>query len=256
MSHSEGQPSPSRVHGDAPGHHRGHTWPLFEDLAPAEQAEVLAGRRRGVIVPVSALEQLPSETREGALASLDAWVRTTICRPLPSLGRTSPLCPFVPNAVRKGQVRYAPVSGCRHPAEVEAAMVALVQRFERLWPRRGQDFPLDCVVAAFVDVASDDADRLVIGPHHERLKTYCVQRGLMLGEFAPGYFLAASANPATNVGEAPLPVLVLRHMVATDRRFLGTDPAWLAAYERHFPGLTGPCDRPPRHPSIHRGVCP
>jgi hypothetical protein len=56
----------------------------------------------------------------------------------------------------------------------------------------------------------------------------------MIGEFAPGYRLPSTRNTALNVGDAPAPVLVLRHMIISDRRFLEAEDQWMAEWATRF----------------------
>jgi hypothetical protein len=125
--------------------------------------------------------------------------------------------------------------GCCSPDDVIAVMEELISIFEVLRPRDGADARLKTLVAIFVDVQPDDGVRIVISAHHE-LKNRCTERGLMVGEFGPGYWLPSTRNAALNVGEAPAPVLVLRHMIVSDRRFLLTDDKWIASWASRFGG--------------------
>lgn len=112
-------------------------------------------------------------------------------------------------------------------------MEELLSQFEVLHPRDGVNAHLKTLAAIFVDVEPIDAHRIVISAHHE-LKNRCTKRGLMVGEFAPGYWLPSSRNTTLNVGDAPAPVLVLRHMLISDRRFLQGEDQWMAAWASRF----------------------
>jgi CRP-like cAMP-binding protein/SAM-dependent methyltransferase len=168
---------------------------------------------------------------EGAIAGVDVWVRTVIGEHHPLLHRR--ICPFVPPALERGTLSYVAVRGCRSPADVVAAMEQLVERFLELPPLAGLEAQLKTLVAVFVDVDAADAGRVVIAAHRE-LKDRCTERGLMVGEFAPGYVLPSTRRPELNVGEAPAPVLALRYMLPSDRRFLLGADRWLAAWAARF----------------------
>jgi CRP/FNR family cyclic AMP-dependent transcriptional regulator len=165
------------------------------------------------------------------VTAVDAWIRGVVAQYHPVLER--PVCPFVARALERHTLFYAPVSGCRCPEDVVAGMDELLEHFVALPPMNGPDTQLRTLVAIFVDVESRDARRVVIAAHHE-LKNRCTKRGLMVGEFAPGYWLASTRNPTVNVGEAPAPVLALRHMLPSDRRFLDGEDQWLAAWAVRF----------------------
>ncbi len=114
-----------------------------------------------------------------------------------------------------------------------SVMDEMIERFVALPPLTGADAQLRTLVVVFVDVDPRDAARVVIAAHHD-LKNRCTERGLMVGEFAPGYRLPSTRNASVNVGEAPAPVLVLRHMLPSDRRFLKGEDQWLAAWAVRF----------------------
>jgi Cyclic nucleotide-binding domain len=72
----------------------------------------------------------------------------------------------------------------------------------------------------------------------------------MVGEFAPGYRLSSTRNAAVNVGEAPAPVLALRQMILSDRRFLETEDHWIAAWVSRFGADRIPLFRPFSHKEL------
>jgi hypothetical protein len=168
---------------------------------------------------------------EGGIAAVDEWLRTVIGEHHPLLERR--ICPFVPPALERGTLSYAAVRGCRSPADVVAAMEELGERFLDLPPLAGPDAQLKTLVAVFVDIDAEGAEPLVIAAHPE-LKDRWTERGLMVGEVAPGYVLPSTRRPELNVGEAPAPVLALRYMLPSDRRFLLGADRWLAAWAHHL----------------------
>jgi len=190
-------------------------------------ARVLGGSVAGVFRP----DWLASQPACGPVTAVDTWIRNVLARYSSALNRE--VCPFITPAFERCTVFYAPVMGCCSPDDVIAVMEELISIFEVLRPRDGADARLKTLVAIFVDVRPDDGARIVISAHHE-LKNRCTERGLMVGEFGPGYWLPSTRNAALNVGEAPAPVLVLRHMIASDRRFLLTDDKWIASWASRF----------------------
>lgn len=201
---------------------------LLERPTPAERAALRAGELTGVVVGA---DSLGAPDMDGPLTAADVWIREVIGAHHPVLGRV--LCPFVPPALDRGTMYYAPVTGCRSVDDVVAVMDELVERFVALPPMTGPDTQLKTLVAFFVDVDAGDGERVVIGAHPE-LKNRCTDRGLMVGEFAPGYRLASTRDAAVNVGESPVPVLALRHMLPSDRRFLDAEDRWMAAWAKRF----------------------
>jgi hypothetical protein len=201
---------------------------LLDDPSPGDRAALAAGELTDVVVRA---DTLAGTETSGPVSATDAWIRRVIAQHHSVLERV--LCPFVPPALERGTLFYAPVSGCRRAEDVVAVMENLTERFVALPPLNGPDAHLKTLVAIFVDVEARDGQRVVIAAHHE-LKNRCTARGLMVGEFGPGYHLASTRNPAVNVGEAPASVLALRHMLPSDRRFLDAEDQWLAAWATRF----------------------
>ena len=191
-----------------------------------------AGRTLGgSIVGLFRADWLTSQPACGPVTAVDTWIRNVLAQYSPVLNRQ--VCPFITRALDRCTIFYAPVTGCLSPDDVIVAMEELVSHFEILRPRDGPDAKLKTLVAIFVDVQPEDGARIVISAHHE-LKNRCTERGLMVGEFGPGYWLPSTRNAAMNVGEAPVPVLVLRHMIVSDRRFLLTEDRWIASWASRF----------------------
>jgi hypothetical protein len=167
------------------------------------------------------------------LEMVDSWLREVVACRNAALGRA--ICPFVAPALRRGTIHYAAVTGCRSPEDTVYVMDELVEQYFALEPGSGPDTRLKTLIAAFVDVDSNAAEDIVISAHG-RIKATCTDRGLMVGEFAPNYQLPSTRDPALNVGEAPLPLLVLRRMLPSDWRFLQAEAEWMAAWACRFAG--------------------
>ncbi len=201
---------------------------LLERPSPKGRAALRAGKLTAVVVRADAVGTTDTP---GPVAAVDAWIRDVVGAQHPVLGRL--LCPFVPPALGRGTLYYAPVAGCRTPDDVQTVMDELVERFVALPPATGPETQLKTLVAIFVDVDPADGERVVIGAHPQ-LKDRYTQRGLMVGEFAPGYQLASTRNTTVNVGESPVPVMALRHMLPSDRRFLSAEDRWMASWAKRF----------------------
>jgi hypothetical protein len=200
-----------------------------------------APRFGGSIVGVIRADALADQPASEPVNAVDAWIHKVVAQYSPALNRE--ICPFVTPALERCTLFYAPVTSCRSSADVITVMEELISQFEVLHPRDGADTRLKTLVAIFVDVRPDDAQSIVIAAHHE-LKNRCTKRGLMVGEFAPGYRLPSTRNAALNVGEAPAPVLVLRNMIISDRRFLEAEDQWMADWSIRFGADRIPLFRP------------
>ncbi len=200
----------------------------------ADLLEVLEGRAGKWVVPATVLER--HSKLPGVVPTVDSWCRQYLCSPHEQLGRPGPVCPYMPHAFEIQGVHYAPVSGRPDYEGVVSIIRSLVEPFRRLTEQRARQTEFLCVVAVFVDLPPTDGQEVVVAAHHEVLKSELVARGMMLGEFYPGYNLPGVRNPRFRAGEAPAPLLALRSMVRRDGEFLVGTPEWEAEHGRRFRG--------------------
>ncbi|MER8184865.1 DUF6875 domain-containing protein [Kitasatospora sp. NPDC094015] len=208
------------------------------------------GRPEHVLFTAADLEPpaaaLPPHARRhaDALRGVLGWARTYLTAPHPELGRTGPVCPFVGASLRDGRFHLAVRPGL--PAdrgEVAEAVAVYRDWFLRLAPPGAPRAQFTTVLIVFPDLPTAEAPALIDRTQLE-LKGEFVESGLMLGQFhdlppdQPGLW-----NPDFRPLRSPLPMLVIRHMVATDLPFLLADPRHHAAYRRLFGGR----EPDPRH---------
>lgn len=170
-----------------------------------------------------------------ALRAVIGWAETYLCRPLPDLGRNGPVCPYAQGSLSRGRF-YLAVPG-PDPRTVED-VVALVEPyrawFTRLAPPGGPDAVFTTILILLPGLAGRVA---LVDAAQEALKGRFVEEGLMIGEFhdgppdKPGLW-----NPSLRPLSGPVPLLAIRHMVATDLPFLHLDPAHRDAYLARFGG--------------------
>jgi hypothetical protein len=106
--------------------------------------------------------------------------------------------------------------------------------FLELEPQHGPQAQLKTLLLLLPDVAAADAPA-VIDETQRLLKPAFVRNGLMIGQFHPGPPDAPGLwNEAFRPLHSPVPLLAIRHMVASDLPFLIDDPAFRAAYLDRF----------------------
>lgn len=180
------------------------------------------------LVEVTALEELAEPYRQagGAVA---AWAREFLCLPHPELGRRGPVCPYAQGSIDRGRFYLAVRPGTPSTAEeVVRALEPYRAWFAELAPRERADAVHTAVLVLFPD-AHDRLD--LIDAAQRVLKDAYVGDGLMIGEFHPGPPDKGGLwNPDLRPLAAPVPMLVIRHMVPTDLPFLAGDAAHLRAY--------------------------
>jgi len=185
-----------------------------------------------------------------ALSTIVEWCESFLGRPSKLVGRSGNVCPFVPESMLRGSLKFAEIRldqdeakvGERAKARIEAAISTFRDRFLADQRRMKKINIFASWVMVFPDVRIDDAEELIDGPQR-RLKPKFVKEGLMLGEFHPLSRSPGIRNPAFRPLRSPYPLLVIRHMVESDIEFLGRalDPAPLRAESlRAFLKFLGP----------------
>ncbi|AHD19712.1 hypothetical protein Y013_02825 [Rhodococcus pyridinivorans SB3094] len=92
----------------------------------------------------------------------------------------------------------------------------------------------DRSLKTLVTVLPDLTGFEVIDVVHTEFKSRFVEHGFMLGQFYPGCTQPGLWNHDFHPLDAPLPMLVARHMMTTDFPFLVGRQEWLCAYFKKF----------------------
>ena len=156
------------------------------------------------------------------------WAHSYLSEPHPELGRPGRVCPFVPGSLRSRNFFVAVEPG---KAEgVTGTVLRYRDWFRALEPHDGAEAQFKTVLILFPDVAPT-----LIDATQEVLKPAFVDAGLMLGQFHPvppdegGLW-----NPDFRPLRSPVPLLAIRHMVASDLPFLTRDRRHLESYLARF----------------------
>lgn len=179
----------------------------------------------------------PEPIRESIepLRRIVAWAREFLCRSHPELGREGPVCPYVEASMRK-HVFYLTVTRGRDytPADVERIIMGLRDWFLELEPQQGPGRTFKTILCLFPDFEAGDLSPLIDGVQ-AKLKNEYVPLGVMVGEFHDRPPEKAGLwNPEFRPLAAPVPMLVVRHMVATDFAFLRDDRGLMRHYLDRF----------------------
>lgn len=172
--------------------------------------------------------------------TLATWARDYLCSPHPDLGRNGPVCPFVPAALQKQQLYAVVYPGAAFDTEaLREILLKEKARFVAMRPESQAEALLMSLMVVFPDLRCDTVPS-VIDLAQSRLQPDFVVDGLMVGEFhavppPKGGLWNEDFRPL----HCPVPMLVIRHMVATDLLFLTGDPFLFAQY-RKFHGEAVP----------------
>jgi hypothetical protein len=146
-----------------------------------------------------------------------AWIRDFVAEPHPDLGRTGPVCPFIPHALRENTIWLAAPAASLD--EMDKLIHEYRHEFTKLDPTTGPLLPYKTIVLVFPAVTREQAPEL-IDKLQWRVKPEFVADGLMIGQFHPDNNEPGVHNSDFRPLRSPVPLLVIRAMVGTDLPFL------------------------------------
>jgi hypothetical protein len=197
--------------------------------------------------PMPALYRGEDIERLGAdlpyLERVNRWCHEFLMRPHPELGRSGPVCPYMPKAMGLSRVAFAVVhtAGCA-AGQVDAVISKFRQVFLAMEPVSGPESLEKAILIILPDVSEEDAP-VMVDETHRRLKAEFVASGLMIGKFHPASGQGGLRNPGFRPLRSPIPLLAIRHMVGSDLPFLNRpdDPVpdrikFLESYGQRFDG--------------------
>ena len=168
------------------------------------------------------------------LRSVVQWMDSYLCRPHPELGRPGNVCPYARTALERGTVYRTVAPAGVAESEARARLEVYRDWFAELSADAGPGRTFVAVIMVFPDLPAEAAaariERL-----QRLLKPSYVSRGLMIGEFhdgppdKPGIW-NADFRPL----HSPVPMLAIRHMVASDFLFLESEPDHVRIYLDQF----------------------
>ncbi|GAB4380652.1 MAG: hypothetical protein Kow00121_37340 [Elainellaceae cyanobacterium] len=148
------------------------------------------------------------------------WVRSFLAKPHPSLGRSGPVCPFLPRALQLDSIQLATI----HTKGVDQqAIEDIVKHYRNIFlelePQNGELAIYKSLLLIFPDVSEAEAPVLIDGIQ-QKLKPFFVEEGLMIGEFHQGSNSPGLHNPNFYPLRSPVPMLAIRFMTEADLPFL------------------------------------
>lgn len=159
-------------------------------------------------------------------AALLVWLRRTVAAPEPRLGRSGPLCPFVPIALRQRLVFGTTV-------ESDADPVVVLEQHVRAFLATPPVPP---------DPTALNKTLLVVFPSEVRgpsltaavreIKSGLIERGVTCGEFFPDSDDRSARGHQVRVARSPVPLVALRYLSSHDRLFLGAHEEYGPLFEQ------------------------
>jgi hypothetical protein len=176
---------------------------------------------------------------EAVLAShfepVDTWLREIVARPDPRLGRTGPVCPFVPAALSAEAIQFSFRYDVGEPDDEHIRQVLEDELIDfdansKPLPRSGVS--LESRLVVLPALGPEGWRRLDVV--YESLKNTAVSAGLMIGQFHPLCEEGAIHNPAFQLSRSPLGLFAIRRMAPHDVLFLHESADWFESYDRRF----------------------
>lgn len=167
------------------------------------------------------------------LIEIMEWVKKFLAKPHPDLGRSGPVCPFVPGALQLNTLRFKVIRAENlKQQQIEQIVRSCRDIFLEIEPRDGEAALNKAILLIFPDIHIDEAFKL-IDDVQQKLKPFFVEAGLMLGEFHQRNESPGLHNPNFYPLRSPIPMLAIRFMVEADLPFLqrlGDEPCLRIKY--------------------------
>ncbi|MHC8505367.1 DUF6875 domain-containing protein [Pseudonocardia artemisiae] len=164
-----------------------------------------------------------------------AWLREYVSSADRRIGRSGPVCPFVPHALAQHalqtDIRYD-ITGCSESELTDELRAEICEFAAAGRPAHSAGVLLESRLVAMPCVDADGWERLDAAYGH--LKDVAVGLGLMVGQFHPRCDERAVRNPDFRVSVAPVAMLAIRHMAPHDILFLHRYERWFKEYDSRF----------------------
>ncbi len=171
-----------------------------------------------------------------ALRSVADWIKTFVASANKDLGRTGPVCPFVPEALERKTLWLAP----EHLSGGSVSDVAeLMNRYRRILmqaqPTEGDGVNYKSLVVVLTDLSAERAKTYMDDVQIQDLKRLSyVEDGVVIGDFHARNEGTAIRNLNFRPFKAPVPFLLMRHTVLSDWMFFLDNEDWLSSWARRF----------------------
>jgi hypothetical protein len=170
-----------------------------------------------------------------ALHAVADWIKAFIVKPHEDLGRSGPVCPFVPEALERKTLWLAP----EHIADRDVPQVVeLMDGYKSLFldaqPTDVDDANYKVIVVVFTDLSADRAQGLFDDVlEHLAVPSY-VDDGIVFGPFYEGNAGTAIYNASFRPFQSPVPLLFVRQGVISDWKFFLDNPDWLNYWAHRY----------------------
>jgi len=176
-----------------------------------------------------------AEPDRAALHAVAGWITSFVNKPHEDLGREGPVCPFVPAALERKLLWFAPEQ-LRDGGVPE--VLELMDGYKRLFletdPTDGDDAGYKAIVVVFTDLPAGRAQAIFDGVLEQLALSSYAEDGVIFGPFYVGNEGTALYNPAFRPFQSPVPFLFVRTTVVSDWKFFLDEDAWLDLWAHRF----------------------
>ncbi len=170
-----------------------------------------------------------------ALHAIADWIKAYVVRPHKDLGRTGPVCPFVPGALERQTLWLAPEQiADRSSPDVVELMNGYKSLFLGTQPTDGDSAKYKVIVVVFTDLPADRARGVFDDVQQQLAVPSYAEDGIVFGPFYEGNEGTAIYNSSFRAFQSPVPFLFVRHGVISDWKFFLDNEDWLSFWARRF----------------------
>ena len=184
-----------------------------------------------------------SKTRHLTESDLDAlrtvadWIKSFVACPHKDLGRSGPICPFVPEALERKILWLASEHIADHSVpDVVQLMNGYKSQFLDVQPINGDGANSKVIVVVFPDLPADRALGLFGDVLQQLAVPSYVEDGILFGPFYKGNEGTALYNSGFRPFQSPVPFLFVRHGVISDWKFFLDNDDWLNRWAHQYGG--------------------
>jgi hypothetical protein len=171
-----------------------------------------------------------------ALRTVANWIEAFVASPHKDLGRSGPVCPFVPEAIERNTLWLTP----EHLSDRSVPDVAeLISRYKKVLlrapPSEGNGVSYKAVVVVLTDVSAERAKTYMEDVQVRVLKRASYEEdGIVIGDFHARNEGPAIRNSGFRPFKSPVPFVLMRHAVLSDWMFFLDNEDWLNLWAHRF----------------------
>lgn len=166
---------------------------------------------------------------------VEDWLRTYVSTGDLRVGRSGPVCPFMPRALKHdfvGTHVRCDIDGVDEEGLVDALSAEIGTFGGPECLKNSSGVVLDSTIVVMPRMDTAGCARL--DAVYEQVKRVAVTSGKMVGVFHPYCDDRAVRNPDFRVSIAPVALVAIRYMAPHDILFLNDSPRWFAEYDKRF----------------------